>query len=92
MHRIYKTRFHKKHLDFYYRDVLKQNQKEAEADEVLVNVNLAAGVDRFYLKKESVLDGGKNSNNQPLYYNTSSSVRLTSAKIIKIKTLFKKFR
>ena len=77
-----------KHLDFYYREVLRQKERAIQPDEVLVNVELAKGVKNYYLNNNTVLDAGTIDKGKKLYYNTSLPVSLTNTKILRIKTLF----
>ncbi len=79
----------KKHLDHYYREVLKQGERSFQSDKVYCNLTLNDGVENFYLEKGTPFDAGKNTKGEELIYEQLKSTSLTSTKVAKICTLYK---
>ncbi|WP_268121965.1 baseplate J/gp47 family protein [Roseivirga pacifica] len=79
----------KRHLDFYYRDVLKQAEEPAQPDKAFVSVDIKPEVKHHFLDKGVLLKAGTNELGEPLYYKTIHPTNLTSAKVRKVCTLLK---
>lgn len=79
----------KKHLDFYYRDVLRQHEHKPKPDSVYVTVKLAPDQKKFRLPKGTILSAGKTNENIEIEYATTRSVHLSDVKIAKICSTFK---
>ncbi|MCG8574686.1 MAG: hypothetical protein MI810_07365 [Flavobacteriales bacterium] len=78
----------KKHLNFYYRDILKQNQKNAQPDKVFVTAKLAPKTDFLVLAQGTEFKGGLNASKQPILFETLKETILSPAKIGTLSTLF----
>ena len=57
-----------RHLDFYYKEVLKLQEKPAVPDKVHVTFGLAQNVDTQLLRKGTLLSAGKDSLGRDLHY------------------------
>lgn len=77
-----------RHLDFYYRDVLKMNEKEAIPDQVHVIFDLAKHVGSHLLKKGTVLNAGKDKTGKERFYTTDRDIVLNPAKIKELKAFY----
>jgi hypothetical protein len=78
----------KKHLDFYYFEVLRLNKKKPLPDVVNVIVELAADVSDFLIEKGTLLFAGKDSLDNDLLYTLDRDTILSQARVADIKTLF----
>lgn len=79
----------KRHLDFYYRDVLRLEPKPAEANKVHVIGELAKQVDEYLLAKGTALKAGKDSQNKDVVYQLDADTVLNKAKVAQLKTFYK---
>ncbi|HEV8273871.1 MAG TPA: hypothetical protein VGQ04_21310 [Chitinophagaceae bacterium] len=78
----------RRHLEFFYRDVLHLTEKPASPDSVYMIYQLAKGVDEFDLKKGTELTAGKDSLGKQLLYKTDQELVINKAVVKELKTLF----
>ncbi len=78
-----------KHLDHYYRDILRLQEKPATPDLTSVAVQLNPKEESFLLPKGTLFAGPKNELNEDLFFQTTSSLLLTSSKIQQMKIIYK---
>ena len=79
-----------KHLNYYYKEVLRIQSKKATPDQVQLVLNLAKSnsFDEFLLKTGTVFSAGKDKEGKPLTYKTDKEVVISRAEIKQFKTLF----
>lgn len=77
-----------RHLDFYYREVLQLEPKDAVADTVHVLFELAKDVSTHLVSAGTVLKAGKDNTGVQLYYKTEKDIVVNTAKIKELKSLF----
>ncbi|MDY0389497.1 MAG: baseplate J/gp47 family protein [Desulfobulbus oligotrophicus] len=82
------NRLSKRHLDFYYTQVLQLSKKPAVPDRVHVLFELARNAAATTVPAGSVLDGGKDVSGRPLHYVTESEITVNSAKVALIKSIY----
>ncbi len=80
--------FTKKHLDFYYYEVLGLSKKAAVPDLVNVIIELAGDVKDVLVEKGTLLSAGKDSLGKELLYKTVRDTVINRAQAETIKTLF----
>lgn len=80
----------RRHLDFYYREVLRLAAKPALADRVHVLVELAAGEDQCLLPAGSLLSAGQDPQGNDLCYRTDAALLANQAQVVSLKSLFVK--
>ncbi len=88
-----KERFNKltkRHLDFYYKEILQVNKKEAIPDQAHVIFELAKKITNQQVKKETLLDAKKDILGSPLMYKTDEDLIVNKAKVGAIKTIYNK--
>ncbi len=78
----------KKHLDFYYRDVLHLVEKPAVPDQVYLIFELAKHVSSHLLKKETEFKAGKDALGNNVFYETKQETALNKATVAEIKAVF----
>lgn len=78
----------KKHLDFYYRDVLHLVEKPAVPDQVYLIFELAKHVSTTLLKKATEFKAGKDETGKNVVYKTKEETALNKATVAEIKTVF----
>ncbi|MEP1781599.1 YegP family protein [Reichenbachiella sp.] len=78
-----------KHLDFYYQQVLRFEEKDATPDQVHVIFELAKNVQRHLLKAENAtFSAGKDQTGKELFYRLDKDTVINQAQIKSIKSIF----
>ena len=78
----------KKHLDFYYRQVLGMTKKQALPDQVNVLIDLAPNVEQFELLEGTLLNAGVDSSGRDLLYKTDRTFVANQAQVAKLSSIF----
>jgi len=79
----------KRHLDFFYRDVLRLREKAAEADQVYLIIQLAKHVSEHLLPKYSEFKAGKDDIGKEIIFKNQQAEALNKCEVTSIKALFK---
>lgn len=80
--------FTKRHLDFYYKDVLKLIKKSSDPDQVFIIFELAQNATSVLIPEGTALDGGEDALGNPLVYRTDRDVVINKAATTSFKSLF----
>ena len=80
--------FTKKHLDFFYKNVLKLQAKEAVADKAHIVFEIQKQLDKYLLKKGLLLKDGKDNNKAEILFATDDEIVVNKTQIAEKKTLF----
>ncbi len=86
-----KERFNKitkRHLDFFYSEVLKIDKIPAESDSAYVVFELAKSFDQEKLAKGLELDGGKDASGNQLIYELTEELAANKAKVAQLKNVY----
>jgi hypothetical protein len=78
----------KRHLDYYYREVLRLKEKPFQADRVHILFELAKNAHNTLIEEGTLLDAGNDSGGNPLRYKVTSPLVLNPAKVEAIKSVF----
>ena len=78
-----------RHLDFYYKEVLRLQPRAAEANKVHVLGELAKQVDSYLLKQGTLLKAGKDSLKKDVNYQLDTDSVFNKAKVAQLKTFYK---
>ncbi len=78
----------KKHLDFYYRDVLHLEENPAVPDQVYLIFELAKHVSSHLLKKDTEFKAGKDETGNNVVYVTTEETSLNKATVSELKAVF----
>ncbi len=78
-----------RHLDFYYKDVLKLQPRDAESNKVHVLVELAKQVETYLLEQGTFLKAGKDSLKKDVHYQIDNNTVFSKAKVAQLKTIYK---
>lgn len=78
----------KRHLDFYYKDVLRLSEKKEVPDQVFVLFKLAKNAVRILVDEHVALEAGVDDEGNPRIYKTKSKVVVTRAQTTQFKSLF----
>ncbi|MEO9545762.1 MAG: hypothetical protein ABJG36_05655 [Crocinitomicaceae bacterium] len=71
----------KNHLEFYYKDILKQKEKLAGPDEVFISIPLNSKTDPFEIQKGCRFKAGLNENKEEILFESLRNVTLNPGKI-----------
>lgn len=82
------NRLTKRHLDFYYQDILKISRKPAVADQVHVLFELAKNVVQEKIAAGTQLDAGKDANGNKLIFATQDELIANKASLVSIKNVY----
>jgi hypothetical protein len=77
----------KKHLDFFYQEVLKMTPKEAVPDKAHIVFEVAKHLDAYPLPKDLLLLDGKDTNKQDVQFGLDHEIIVDKAQIQDLKTL-----
>ncbi|TVQ11342.1 MAG: hypothetical protein EA361_12780 [Bacteroidetes bacterium] len=77
-----------KHLEFYYGEVLKISKRKALPDRVHVIFELAKNANSGLIKKDTLLDGGKDDNGKPILYRIEEELTVNKARVAHLKSIF----
>jgi hypothetical protein len=77
----------KKHLEFYYTDILKQSKMAAIADQVFVSAVLSKTATVFNLPAGTPFNAGTDANKNTILFNSTENVSLNAATITQAITL-----
>jgi hypothetical protein len=78
----------KKHIDFFYRDVLQLKERDAVADQVFIIFELAKHVSSLMIKKGTKLKAGKDALGNELTYTTDKDIVVNKSQVKELKSLY----
>ena len=78
----------KRHLDFYYKEILQVTKKEPIPDQVHVLFELAKKLDSQQIQEGTLLDAKKDALGNPLVYTTKEELIVNKASVATIKTVY----
>lgn len=79
--------FTRKHLDFFYRDVLKLKPRKAAADKAHIVFEVQKQLDKYLLKKGLLLKDGKDVNKQEILFALDDEIVVNKAQVADVRTL-----
>ncbi|MDH3974148.1 MAG: baseplate J/gp47 family protein [Deltaproteobacteria bacterium] len=77
-----------RHLDFYYKEVLRLEEKPEVPDQVHLIFKLAKNVSSHTLEKGTLLKAGKDNSGAELFYGTEKEIVVNKAQVESLKTVF----
>jgi hypothetical protein len=78
----------KRHLDFYYKDVLQLRPKKAEADKAHVIIELAKTIDEYKLERNTLFKAGKDAAGNEMYYSLPDEQVFNKAAAASFKAIY----
>ncbi|MDN5289510.1 MAG: Baseplate J-like protein [Mucilaginibacter sp.] len=82
------NQYTKKHLDFYYKQVLQLSNNAAEADFVHLVFELQKNIDQHLLPQGTSFKAGKDANNKDLFYSLTDDLVIQTAGVQTLKSLY----
>jgi hypothetical protein len=80
--------FSGRHLDFYYKDVLRLQQKPALPDSVHLQIELQKGIEQHLLKKDILFKGGKDVDGKEINYKLGEDVVINRAAVKALQSVY----
>ena len=78
----------RRHLDFYYQQVLRMTKKPGMPDQVTILVDLAEATEQFLLPAGTHLNAGTDSLGQDLFYHTDRDLVVNQAQIARLSSVY----
>ncbi len=78
----------KRHLDFYYKEILQVDKNAAIEDQAHVIFELARKTIEQQITKETELDADKDADGNPLIYKTDEELIVNKSKVAQLKTIY----
>lgn len=78
----------KRHLDFYYKEVLQLRQKPASPNQAHILAELAKPVNDFILEKDTLFKAGKDSTGKDVSYGLVSETTFNKAQVVSLKSVY----
>ncbi|NJD05259.1 MAG: hypothetical protein FIA97_02035 [Methylococcaceae bacterium] len=78
----------RRHLDFYYRDLLRQVPKPARPDRVHVLVDPAPGTSQALLPAGTLLNAGRNGQGHELHYRTARDLVFNRVQVARLSSVY----
>ncbi len=80
--------FTKRHLDFYYKEVLRMNRKPPSPARANVTFTLSKPTDNYPLNADTLLKAGKDPSGNPINFATLQATALNKATVKEIKQIY----
>lgn len=80
--------FSRKHLDYFYRDILQFKPSDAKADRAHVLFEIQTQLKKYLLRKGLLLKGGKDDKKQEILFGLGSEIVVNRTEIAEKKSLF----
>lgn len=80
--------FTKKHLDFFFKDVLRLQPRDAEADKAHIVFEIQKQLDTHLLKKGLQVKDAKDKNNAEILFELDDEIVVNKAQVEEVRTLF----
>lgn len=77
-----------KHLEFYYKDILKQTSEPALADEAFLCLQLNPKLNSYKLEEGTLFNAGVDSNKVPIQFSSLASQEINQTRLKQVITLF----
>lgn len=87
-----KERFNKitkRHLDFYYKEVLQLKKNDETADHAYIIFDLAKNAEQQFLSDETFVNAGKDSEGNTIHYKLEEEIAINKAKVTALKNTYK---
>ncbi|EDP95969.1 baseplate J/gp47 family protein [Kordia algicida OT-1] len=78
----------KRHLDFYYKEVLQLNKKDEKADHAYVIFELAKTANEQFLEEDTRVKAGKDSEGKAIHYQLEEEVVINKAKVSALRNTY----
>ncbi len=78
------------HVNFYYKEVLRLQERPAQPDQVFAIIELAKQVEDFLLENDIAFKAGKDSEGNQLIYKSTEETAINKASVAQLKSVYKK--
>ncbi|MEP2935291.1 MAG: baseplate J/gp47 family protein [Gilvibacter sp.] len=81
------NRLSKRHLDFYYKEILKIEKQLPEPDKAHIIFELAKRIDDYKIDEDTSLNAGKDPDGNSMVFNTLREIVVNKAKVTSLKSI-----
>jgi hypothetical protein len=88
---VSKERFNhitKRHLDFYYKEVLQLKKNDEKADHAYIIFELAKNANQQFLSDETLVKAGKDGEGNTIHYKLEEEIAINKAKVAALKNTY----
>jgi len=78
----------KRHLDFYYKEVLQLKKNDEKADHAYIIFELAKNANQQFLSDETLVKAGKDSEGNTIHYKLEEEIAINKAKVAALKNTY----
>ena len=78
----------RKHLDFFYKDVLQIKSREAIADKTHIIFEIQKQLEKYLVKKGILVKDGKDNNKQEILFSLDDDIVVNKTEVAELRTLF----
>ncbi len=78
----------KRHLDFYYKEVLQLKKNDEKADHAYIIFELAKNANQQFLSDETLVKAGKDSEGNTIHYKFEEEIVINKAKVAALKNTY----
>jgi hypothetical protein len=82
------NRYTRKHLDFFYREVLKLNPRDAVADKAHIVFEIQKQLDKYLLQRGLLAKDGKDRNKAEIFFSLDDEIVVNKTELAETRTLF----
>ncbi len=79
----------KRHLDYYYKEILKLSPKKAEPNQVHLFLELANMTREYLVKKGTAFNAGKDSLSKDVIYTSNEDIIVNKASVAELRTFYR---
>ncbi|GGE41034.1 hypothetical protein [Psychroflexus planctonicus] len=80
--------FTKKHLDFYFRNLLKLKPRTAQPNKIYISVEIDENLDGINIKKDTLLNVGQRENGEEILFQTNVDFKANNINLAHISTFY----
>lgn len=77
------------HVNFYYKEILRLEERPAKPDEVFALIELNKQIDTFLVEKDTAFKAGKDNEGKERIYKTTSGAAINKATVTQLKSIYK---
>ena len=78
----------KKHLDYYFKNILKQSKLDLEKIRTFINIEIDENINKLILDNDNLLIAGQYDNGENILFKMNDSISLNNAKICSLMTIY----
>ena len=78
----------KKHLDYYFKNILKQSKLDLEKIKTFINIEIDENINKLILGDDNLIIAGQYDDGENIFFKMNDSISLNNAKISSLMTIY----